>query len=57
MILLSLTDRDTPRVWKNYLQEENILLRKKMIKNEHTQKNKLFDPKYFLTPQFCHSAI
>jgi len=28
-----------------------------MIKNELTQKKKLFSSKYFLTPQFCSCAI
>jgi len=31
--------------------------KKKRIKNELTQKKELFDPKCFLTPQFCCGAV
>jgi len=46
------------RAWKSHIQEKNILVRKeKRIKKELTQKNKSFDPKCSLTPQFCHGTI
>jgi len=33
------------------------LLPKKGVKNEFTEKKKLFDPKCSLTPQFCRSVV
>jgi len=45
------------RAYKNHIQEENIASEKKKVKNELTQKKKLFGPKCSLTPQFCRGAI
>ena len=39
------------------VKKAHITSKKKRVKNEFIQKKKLFNPKYFLTPQFFPSAI
>jgi len=64
MTLWSQADRDPPRVYKGHIQpkvghtqEENKLIKEKVIENELTQKRKLIDSKYSFTLQFQDGDI